>query len=176
VSGNGGTVHGWDADADVSLMTAISLFITHTWIPALWNPPLYFSLCYSVRFTHGPHITSQLNTTPLYQLSSHSAPDAEPTDATKTDDATSPSTSTSKPPAASGDDVKIDEEDVKLVVAQTGCTEEKAKEALKAENGDLINASEFGCSFIESKGIVLMWNFLRSHEDWDLERRKDLVM
>lgn len=28
------------------------------------------------------------------------------------------------------------------MVAQTGCTEEKAREALKAENGDLINASE----------------------------------
>lgn len=27
-------------------------------------------------------------------------------------------------------------------MAQTGCTEEKAKEALAAENGDLINASE----------------------------------
>jgi NACalpha-BTF3-like transcription factor len=36
----------------------------------------------------------------------------------------------------------VEDEDVKLVVAQTGCTEEAAKEALKAENGDLINASE----------------------------------
>lgn len=32
---------------------------------------------------------------------------------------------------------------MKLVVAQTGCTEEKAREALKEEKGDLINASEF---------------------------------
>lgn len=37
---------------------------------------------------------------------------------------------------------KVGEDDVKLVMAQTGCTEEKAKEALEAENGDLINASE----------------------------------
>nr|XP_018260089.1 nascent polypeptide-associated complex subunit alpha [Kwoniella dejecticola CBS 10117]OBR82247.1 nascent polypeptide-associated complex subunit alpha [Kwoniella dejecticola CBS 10117] len=37
-------------------------------------------------------------------------------------------------------DVKISDEDVNLVVAQTGCTEEKAREALKAEKGDLINA------------------------------------
>ena len=45
---------------------------------------------------------------------------------------------------AAGDansDVKVDEDDVKLVVAQTGCTEDKAREALRAENGDLINAS-----------------------------------
>ncbi|EKC99365.1 gal4 DNA-binding enhancer protein 2 [Trichosporon asahii var. asahii CBS 8904] len=35
---------------------------------------------------------------------------------------------------------KVGEDDVKLVMAQTGCTEEKAKEALAAENGDLINA------------------------------------
>ncbi|KAL7419311.1 hypothetical protein Q5752_006149 [Cryptotrichosporon argae] len=33
------------------------------------------------------------------------------------------------------------DEDVKLVVAQTGCTEDAAREALKAENGDLINAT-----------------------------------
>ncbi|EIW71348.1 hypothetical protein TREMEDRAFT_28397 [Tremella mesenterica DSM 1558] len=39
-------------------------------------------------------------------------------------------------------DVKVDEDDVSLVVAQTGCTPEKAREALKAEGGDLINASE----------------------------------
>ena len=45
-------------------------------------------------------------------------------------------------PSAGGADVKVEEDDVKLVVAQTGCTEEKAREALKAENGDLINASE----------------------------------
>lgn len=44
-------------------------------------------------------------------------------------------------PKASGDG-KVEEDDVKLVVAQTGCTEEKAREALKEENGDLINASE----------------------------------
>jgi nascent polypeptide-associated complex subunit alpha len=35
---------------------------------------------------------------------------------------------------------KVEEEDVKLVVAQTGCTPEKAREALEAEKGDLINA------------------------------------
>ncbi|WWC92633.1 uncharacterized protein L201_007592 [Kwoniella dendrophila CBS 6074] len=40
-------------------------------------------------------------------------------------------------------DVKITEEDVNLVVAQTGCTEEKARAALKEEKGDLINASKF---------------------------------
>jgi len=45
-----------------------------------------------------------------------------------------------KKPAAAGGAVQ--DEDVKLVVAQTGCTEEAAREALKAENGDLINASE----------------------------------
>lgn len=37
----------------------------------------------------------------------------------------------------------MDEDDVKLVVAQTGCSEDKARAALQAENGDLINASEF---------------------------------
>ncbi|WWD20435.1 nascent polypeptide-associated complex subunit alpha [Kwoniella shandongensis] len=42
--------------------------------------------------------------------------------------------------AESGSDVKISEEDVNLVVAQTGVSEDKAREALKAENGDLINA------------------------------------
>lgn len=47
-----------------------------------------------------------------------------------------------KPAATAGSDVKVDDDDVKLVVAQTGCTEEKAREALKAENGDLINASK----------------------------------
>ena len=47
-------------------------------------------------------------------------------------------------PSAGGADIKVEEDDVKLVVAQTGCTEEKAREALKAENGDLINASEWG--------------------------------
>ncbi|KAK8849804.1 nascent polypeptide-associated complex subunit alpha [Kwoniella newhampshirensis] len=49
---------------------------------------------------------------------------------------------TDKPAASTtdGSDVKISEEDVNLVVAQTGCTEDKAREALKAENGDLINA------------------------------------
>lgn len=36
---------------------------------------------------------------------------------------------------------EIKEEDVGLVVAQTGCTPEKAREALEAEKGDLINAS-----------------------------------
>ncbi|WVQ95872.1 nascent polypeptide-associated complex subunit alpha [Kwoniella sp. CBS 9459] len=46
--------------------------------------------------------------------------------------------------AAGGEDVKISDEDVNLVVAQTGCTEDKAREALKAEKGDLINASEWG--------------------------------
>ena len=38
--------------------------------------------------------------------------------------------------------VKIDEDDVQLVIAQTGKSEEEAREALKAEGGDLINASE----------------------------------
>ena len=46
-----------------------------------------------------------------------------------------------KPKASSGGDGKVEEDDVKLVVAQTGCTEEKAREALKEEKGDLINAS-----------------------------------
>ncbi|KAK4689875.1 nascent polypeptide-associated complex subunit alpha, partial [Tremellales sp. Uapishka_1] len=52
--------------------------------------------------------------------------------------------STDEKPAAkaTGSDAKVDDEDVKLVVAQTGCTEEKAREALKEEKGDLINASE----------------------------------
>jgi nascent polypeptide-associated complex subunit alpha len=45
----------------------------------------------------------------------------------------------SKPAATGG---AVSDDDVKLVVAQTGCTEEKAREALQAENGDLINASE----------------------------------
>jgi hypothetical protein len=45
-------------------------------------------------------------------------------------------------PAATGGDVTVSEDDVKLVMAQTDCSEEKAREALKAENGDLINASE----------------------------------
>jgi hypothetical protein len=49
---------------------------------------------------------------------------------------------TPKAKAPAGD-FKIDEEDVKLVVAQTGCTEEKAREALEAQKGDLINASEW---------------------------------
>lgn len=44
--------------------------------------------------------------------------------------------------ASSGGDGKVEEDDVKLVVAQTGCTEEKAREALKEEKGDLINASK----------------------------------
>lgn len=39
-------------------------------------------------------------------------------------------------------DVAIDNEDVKLVVAQTGCDEEAAKKALVEAKGDLINASE----------------------------------
>ncbi len=51
-------------------------------------------------------------------------------------------------PATDGADVKVDDDDVKLVVAQTGCTEEKAREALKAEKGDLINASESSFGFI----------------------------
>ncbi len=54
------------------------------------------------------------------------------------------SSAETKPAAPSGDkggDVKIDDDDVKLIVAQTGCTEEKAREALKEEKGDLINAS-----------------------------------
>lgn len=42
---------------------------------------------------------------------------------------------------------KVEEEDVKLVVAQTGCTPEKAREALEAEKGDLINASESTFSY-----------------------------
>jgi NACalpha-BTF3-like transcription factor len=43
----------------------------------------------------------------------------------------------------SGKDVKIDPKDVKLLREQTGCSEEKAVEALKAADGDLINASEW---------------------------------
>ncbi|WVW87099.1 hypothetical protein I302_109156 [Kwoniella bestiolae CBS 10118] len=56
--------------------------------------------------------------------------------------ASQPATTDAPAPADGDADVKISEEDVNLVVAQTGCTEEKAKEALKAEKGDLINASE----------------------------------
>ena len=45
--------------------------------------------------------------------------------------------------------VEISEEDVKVVVEQTGCSEEKAKEALKATNGDIAEAilklQEEGC-------------------------------
>ncbi|GMK56571.1 hypothetical protein CspeluHIS016_0304110 [Cutaneotrichosporon spelunceum] len=44
------------------------------------------------------------------------------------------------PKVGTGGSGKVEEEDVKLVVAQTGCTPEKAREALEAENGDLINA------------------------------------
>ncbi|WOO82142.1 Nascent polypeptide-associated complex subunit alpha [Vanrija pseudolonga] len=40
-----------------------------------------------------------------------------------------------KPASGSGST----EEDIKLVVAQTGCTEEAARAALEAENGDIIN-------------------------------------
>ncbi|ORY34575.1 NAC domain-domain-containing protein [Naematelia encephala] len=69
---------------------------------------------------HDPHLGSIDNPTLTH------APPADP-DANAT-------------PSAGGADVKIDDDDVKLIVAQTGCTEEKAREALKAENGDLINA------------------------------------
>ncbi|OCF73372.1 nascent polypeptide-associated complex subunit alpha [Kwoniella mangroviensis CBS 8886] len=62
------------------------------------------------------------------------------------EDTDKPSTTTTTAPTTGEDgDVKISDEDVNLVVAQTGCTEEKAKEALKAEKGDLINASESLC-------------------------------
>jgi len=40
----------------------------------------------------------------------------------------------------SAGDVKLDEDEVKLIVAQTEVSEEKARAALKAANGDLINA------------------------------------
>jgi len=43
-------------------------------------------------------------------------------------------------PAESGKDVKIDPKDIKLLREQTGCSEEKAVEALKEADGDLINA------------------------------------
>ncbi|WWD04426.1 hypothetical protein V865_002495 [Kwoniella europaea PYCC6329] len=56
------------------------------------------------------------------------------------EDTDKPSTTTTAPTTGEDGDVKISDEDVNLVVAQTGCTEEKAKEALKAEKGDLINA------------------------------------
>lgn len=47
-----------------------------------------------------------------------------------------------KKATGTGGSGKVEDEDVKLVVAQTGCTEEAARSALEAENGDLINASE----------------------------------
>lgn len=46
----------------------------------------------------------------------------------------------SKPKVAAGE---VDEDEVKLVVAQTGCTEDEARTALKEESGDLINASTY---------------------------------
>lgn len=62
----------------------------------------------------------------LASLPSHSAPEGEAVEKK----------------VGTGGSGKVEEEDVKLVVAQTGCTPEKAREALEAENGDLINASE----------------------------------
>lgn len=61
-------------------------------------------------------------------------------------------------PKASGGEGKVEEDDVKLVVAQTGCTEEKAREALREEKGDLINASESNVipCFPRLSRIVLM--------------------
>jgi hypothetical protein len=70
-------------------------------------------------------------------LPPHSAPETADNDS-----ADKPSGSGSKASGSGGGDGKVDEEDVKLVVAQTGCSEEKAREALKEEKGDLINASE----------------------------------
>jgi hypothetical protein len=39
------------------------------------------------------------------------------------------------------------------VVAQTGCTEEKAREALEAQKGDLINASEWASLGVHRVGL-----------------------
>lgn len=47
-----------------------------------------------------------------------------------------------KAAAAPAGDGSVSEDDIKLVMAQTDCSREKAEEALKAEKGDLINASE----------------------------------
>lgn len=58
------------------------------------------------------------------------------------DENSAPELEEGEKPAAAAGSGKVEDEDVKLVVAQTGCTEEKAREALTAENGDLINASE----------------------------------
>jgi len=73
----------------------------------------------------------------LTRILKNRAPELEGEDKAEAGDA-----NTKAAPSAGGADVKVEEDDVKLVVAQTGCTEEKAREALKAENGDLINASE----------------------------------
>jgi len=75
--------------------------------------------------------------TPFFILPPNRAPELEGEDKAEAGDADAKPT-----PSAGGADVKVEEDDVKLVVAQTGCSEEKAREALKAENGDLINASE----------------------------------
>lgn len=57
----------------------------------------------------------------------------------------------------------VTDEDVQLLIAQTGCTEEKAREALKEENGDLINASEFSCCVV---GGGVGWEGSGTSEDW----------
>lgn len=54
--------------------------------------------------------------------------------------------------------MKVEEDDVKLVVAQTGCSEEKARDALKAENGDLINASESESESVWNEQGVGKWD------------------
>lgn len=90
---------------------------------------------------HPSHYTDSF----FLNLRHNSAPDLE--SANKAGEAeTKPAASTD------GADVKVEEDDVKLVVAQTGCTEEKAREALKEEKGDLINASELSsfCPIVRS--------------------------
>ncbi|WVQ84794.1 nascent polypeptide-associated complex subunit alpha [Cryptococcus sp. DSM 104549] len=53
-----------------------------------------------------------------------------------------PALEASDAPAAEGDATKVNDEEVQLIVAQTGVSEDKAREALISEKGDLINASE----------------------------------
>lgn len=48
---------------------------------------------------------------------------------------------------AGGKDEGFGEDEVNLVVAQTGKSEAEARAALKAENGDLVNASESALPF-----------------------------
>lgn len=65
-------------------------------------------------------------------------------------------------------------------MAQTGCTEEKAKEALTQENGDLINASEFrlfsGAGLVVGGSmaavLVVFWSGLGQRPGWRVLMRR----